>query len=458
MVKDMTKGAVTPILLKFSLPLLVSVIFQQLYNISDSMIAGRLINNDALAAIGASYPITMIFLAIGTGMNIGCSVVISTLFGAKDYKQMKTAVYTSLISTFVLSAVLTVAGYFTSGVFLRVLGTDALIFSDSQKYLNIYVFGLVFLFIYNSCTGIFTALGDGNTPLYFLIGSSLGNIAVDLLFVGVFKMGVAGTAWATFLCQGVCSILAFIVLIRRISRIKSEKFRFFELRTLGKIASLSIPSILQQSFVSVGQLFIQKLVNSCGTDVVAGYASAIKLNTFAITSFSAVGNSVSSFTAQNIGAVEYPRVKKGFRVGALLTVAIAAVFTLCYIVFSNGLIYLFMDKTKGDTAAAAEAGKHFLQVVSPFYFAVALKLSADSVLRGGRRVIAFMVTTFSDLILRVMFAFILKPHFGATGIWLSWPVGWTVSGIISLSLYIVFIRKICPKKKRENAKEQREQT
>ena len=458
MVKDMTKGAVTPILLKFSLPLLVSVIFQQLYNISDSMIAGRLINNDALAAIGASYPITMIFLAIGTGMNIGCSVVISTLFGAKDYKQMKTAVYTSLISTFALSAVLTVAGYFTSGVFLRVLGTDALIFSDSQKYLNIYVFGLVFLFIYNSCTGIFTALGDGNTPLYFLIGSSLGNIAVDLLFVGVFKMGVAGTAWATFLCQGVCSILAFIVLIRRISRIKSEKFRFFELRTLGKIASLSIPSILQQSFVSVGQLFIQKLVNSCGTDVVAGYASAIKLNTFAITSFSAVGNSVSSFTAQNIGAVEYPRVKKGFRVGALLTVAIAAVFTLCYIVFSNGLIYLFMDKTKGDTAAAAEAGKHFLQVVSPFYFAVALKLSADSVLRGGRRVIAFMVTTFSDLILRVMFAFILKPHFGATGIWLSWPVGWTVSGIISLSLYIVFIRKICPKKKRENAKEQREQT
>ncbi|MCH5207181.1 MAG: MATE family efflux transporter [Oscillospiraceae bacterium] len=458
MVKDMTKGAVTPILLKFSLPLLVSVIFQQLYNISDSMIAGRLINNDALAAIGASYPITMIFLAIGTGMNIGCSVVISTLFGAKDYKQMKTAVYTSLISTFALSAVLTVAGYFTSGVFLRVLGTDALIFPDSQKYLNIYVFGLVFLFIYNSCTGIFTALGDGNTPLYFLIGSSLGNIAVDLLFVGVFKMGVAGTAWATFLCQGVCSILAFIVLIRRISRIKSEKFRFFEWRTLGKIASLSIPSILQQSFVSVGQLFIQKLVNSCGTDVVAGYASAIKLNTFAITSFAAVGNSVSSFTAQNIGAVEYPRVKKGFRVGALLTVAIAAVFTLCYIVFSNGLIYLFMDKTKGDTAAAAEAGKHFLQVVSPFYFAVALKLSADSVLRGGRRVIAFMVTTFSDLILRVMFAFILKPHFGATGIWLSWPVGWTVSGIISLSLYIVFIRKICPKKKRENAKEQREQT
>lgn len=191
MTKDMTKGAVAPILLKFSLPLLVSAIFQQMYNIADSMIAGRCINNDALSAVGASYPITMIFLAIGTGMNIGCSVMISTFFGAKDFRQMKTAVYTSLISTGVLAVILTVVGCFTSGMFLKILGTDASIFADSQTYLNIYVFGLIFLFIYNICTGIFTALGDSNTPLYFLIGSSLGNIGMDLLFVVVFKMGVA---------------------------------------------------------------------------------------------------------------------------------------------------------------------------------------------------------------------------------------------------------------------------
>lgn len=449
MVRDMTKGSVAPILLKFSLPLLISVIFQQLYSIADSIIAGRCINKDALSAIGASYPITMIFLAIGTGMNIGCSVVISTLFGAKNYKQMKTAVYTSLISTAVLSAALTVVGYFTSGIFLRLLGTDESIFPDSQTYLNIYVFGLLFLFIYNICTGIFTALGDGNTPLYFLIGSSLGNIALDLLFVAVLKMGVAGTAWATFICQGICSVLAFIVLTRRIAKIQSRRFRYFSWKTLGKIASMSVPSILQQSFVSVGNLFIQSLVNSCGTDVVAGYASAIKLNTFAITSFSAVGNSVSSFTAQNIGAGEYKRVRKGFRVGAMLCVGIAAMFTFAYVVFSNGLIYLFMDKSHGDTEAAAEAGRHFMTVVAPFYAAVALKLTGDAVLRGGRRVGAFMVTTFSDLILRVVFAFILKPHFGATGIWLSWPVGWVISGIISLSLYAVYIRSTAPGTKKE---------
>ena len=358
MVKDMTKGKVTPILLKFSLPLLISVIFQQFYSIADSIIAGRCINIDALSAIGASYPITMIFLAVGTGMNVGCSVVISTLFGAKDYKQMKTAVFTSIISTGVLAAVLTLVGYFTSGVFLRLLGTDDSIFADSQTYLNIYVFGLLFLFIYNICTGIFTALGDGNTPLYFLIGSSLGNIGLDLLFVAVFKMGVAGTAWATFICQGICSVLAFIVLIRRIAKIKCEKFRYFMWKTLGKIATMSIPSILQQSFVSVGQLFIQSLVNACGTDVVAGYASAIKLNTFAITTFATVGNSVSSFTAQNIGAKEYKRVRTGFRVGVLLCLGIAVLFSLAYVIFSNELIYLFMDKTHGNTEAAAEAGRN----------------------------------------------------------------------------------------------------
>ncbi len=442
MVKDMTQGKVAPILLKFSLPLLVSVVFQQLYSIADSVIAGRCINKDALSAIGASYPITMIFLAIGMGMNNGCSVVISTLFGAKDYRQMKTAVYTSLISTGVLAVVLTAAGYFTSGLFLKLLGTDESIFPDSQTYLNIYVFGLLFLFIYNICTGIFTALGDSNTPLYFLIGSSLGNIGMDLLFVAVFKMGVAGTAWATFICQGICSILAFIVLLRRIAKIKSEKFKRFEWKTLGKISALSVPSILQQSFVSVGQLFIQGLVNSCGTDVVAGYASAIKLNTFAVSSFAAVGNSTASFTAQNVGAGEYKRVKTGFGVGAIVSVGIAAVFTAAYVIFSNSLIYIFMDETQGDTLAAAEAGRHFLTVVAPFYFAVSLKLAADSVLRGGRRMTSFMVTTFSDLILRVLFAFILKPRFGATGIWLSWPVGWVISGAISITLYIIYMRKI----------------
>lgn len=433
MVKDMTKGAVAPILLKYSLPLLVSVIFQQLYSIADSVIAGQFISKDALAAIGASYPITMIFLAIGTGMNIGCSVVISTLFGAKDYKGMKTAVFTSVISTLALAVVLTAAGVFTSRLFLVLLKTDPAILGDAQSYLNIYVFGLIFLFMYNICTGIFSALGDSSTPLYFLIGSSLGNIALDFLFVAGFKMGVPGTAWATFICQGLCSVLAFIVLIRKIRSIKSDKAAYFEWRMLKRIARLSVPSILQQSFVSVGQLFIQGLVNSCGLDVTAGYSSAIKLNTFAVTCFTTVGNSISGFTAQNIGAGEYRRVRKGFKVGVISALCIAAIFALCYVGFAEKMIYIFMDSEDANNAAAAEAGMSFLRIVSPFFLGVCVKLAADGVLRGAGLVREFMITTFSDLILRVVFAFMLQPFFGATGIWLSWPGAWLIAMGLSLT-------------------------
>lgn len=441
MVKDMTKGAVTPLLLKFSLPLLISVAFQQLYSIADSVIAGNFINKDALASIGASYPITMIFLAVGTGMNIGCSVVISTFFGAKDIRNMKTAVFTSLISSLALAAVLTIVGLLTGGMFLELLGTDSAVFADAKSYLDIYALGLVFLFVYNICTGIFTSLGDSKTPLYFLIGSSVGNVALDLLFVVVFGMGVPGTAWATFISQGICAVLAFIVLMGRIKKIECDSFSLFSRSMLARISRLSVPSILQQSFVSVGNLFIQGLVNSCGIDVMAGYSSAIKLNTFAVMCFSTVGNSVSSFTAQNTGALEYSRVKKGYKVGALLALGIAVVFSLVYVCFADSLIYIFMDSADANNAAAAEAGKGFLTIVSPFFAAVGLKLSSDGVLRGGGLIRSFMVTTFSDLVLRVALAFILCPIYGATGIWLSWPIGWVLSAALSNLLYFLHYRK-----------------
>lgn len=442
MANDLTKGSVTPLLLKFSLPLLISVVFQQLYSIADSVIAGNFINKDALAAIGASYPITMIFLSIGTGMNIGCSVVISTFFGARDMRNMKTAVYTSVISSFSLALILTVVGYFTSEMFLELLGTDKSVFDDAQVYLNIYVLGLIFLFIYNISTGIFTALGDSKTPLYFLIGSSLGNIALDILFVVVFRMGVPGTAWATFICQGICSVLAFLVLMRRVKRMEGKNYTYFEWSMLGRISRLSVPSILQQSFVSVGNLFIQGLVNSCGIDVMAGYSSAIKLNTFAVTCFGTIGNSVSSFTAQNTGALEFERVKKGYKVGSLLALGIAVLFSLVYVIFADQLIYIFMDSVDMNNINAADAGKHFLTIVSPFFLTVGLKLNSDGVLRGAGLIKSFMVTTFSDLVLRVVFAFILCPYYGATGIWLSWPIGWTLSAALSNILYFVYHRKI----------------
>lgn len=199
MITDLTVGHPKHTLWRFLLPMFISVMFQQLYNIADSSIAGRFAGEDALAAVGASYPITVIFMAFAVGSNLGASVVVSRLFGARDIGKMKSAVYTAFIACGLMSLILTVLGYVYCGSMMRLIHTPSNIFGDGELYLKIYVFGLTFLFLYNVCTGIFTALGDSKTPLYFLIGSSIGNILLDYWFVAKFHWGVAGVAWATFI-------------------------------------------------------------------------------------------------------------------------------------------------------------------------------------------------------------------------------------------------------------------
>lgn len=433
MIKDLTVGSPEKALLRFTLPMFVSVAFQQFYNMADSLIAGRFAGEDALAAVGASYPITMIFMAIAVGCNIGCSVVISNLFGAKRIGEMKTAISTTLIASSVLSAVLTVAGVILTSPMMRMIQTPANIFSDAALYLRIYTGGFLFLFIYNVCTGVFQSLGDSNTPLYFLIGSSVGNILLDLWFVAGFHWGVAGVAWATFLAQGAACILAFITLLRRVAKIKGEgEVRRFSLPMLGRIGKMAVPSILQQSFVSVGNLFIQGIINSYGSSVIAGYSAAIKLNTFAITTFTTMSNGLSSFTAQNIGAGKNDRVARGYRAGNLMILCFALPFCLLFVFAGRSMVGLFMT-SESETALAV--GVEFLRIVSPFYLAVGIKLIADGVLRGAGNVVLFMISTFSDLITRVVLAFILSVPFGATGIWISWPVGWVLAAVLAVGFY-----------------------
>ena len=412
----------------------VSVIFQQLYNIADSIIAGKYAGEDALAAVGASYPITMIFMAIAVGSNVGCSVVISQLFGGRKYREMKTAIYTTLTASFLLSIVLTVIGLLGTKTLMTMIKTPENIFADGALYLRIYIVGFMFLFLYNVCTGIFTSLGDSKTPLYFLIGSSIGNVILDWIFVAIFSWGVAGVAWATFIAQGIACLLAFVTLMIRLGAIQTEDVPdFFSMKMLAKISRIAIPSILQQSFVSVGNIFIQGLVNGYGSSVIAGYSAAIKLNTFMITSFGTLGNAVSSFTAQNIGAGKMERVKKGFKAGVALAFVIAVPVFVAYFFFGNNMMALFM---KEESAKAVETGVQFLKIVSPFYLFISLKLLADGVLRGAGSIKAFMVTTFSDLLLRVTLAYIFSAYWETIGIWWSWPVGWTIATILSLVFYL----------------------
>ena len=373
-------------------------------------------------------------MAIAIGCNVGCAVVISSYFGAGDIRRMKTAISTTLIASTVLAVALTIFGLLTSSYLMQMMNTPHNIFDAGDIYLKIYIGGMVFLFCYNVATGIFTALGDSKTPLYFLIGSSVGNVVLDYLFVAVFHFGVSGVGWATFLAQGIAGILAVITLLRRVAKLPTGhgKVMLYSKSMLRRIAKIAVPSILQQSFVSVGNIFIQSLVNSFGSAVIAGYSAAIKLNTFTITSFSTLGNALSSFSAQNIGAAKIDRVRKGFRAGTMLAWIIAVPFFVLFFFFGNEMLRIFMEN---PTGGAMKAGMAFLKIVSPFYFIISLKLLADGLLRGSSAMIGFMVSTFTDLILRVILAYVFAGLFGSTGIWMSWPVGWSISAIISLLFY-----------------------
>ena len=432
--KDLTSGKPSSVLWKFCLPLFGSIIFQQLYNIADSFVAGKFIGNDALAAVGNSYEITLIFIAFAFGCNIGFSVVVSNFFGAKKYGEMKTSVYTSLIAGGVLCGVLMLFGSIFCGGLLRLINTPENIFADSKLYLDIYIYGLPFVFFYNIATGIFSALGDSKTPFVFLACSSVANIGMDILFVAAFKMGVAGVAWATFLCQGVSCVLAVLFVVLRLKKIGAgEKTKLFSFAILGKVAVIAVPSILQQSFISVGNIVIQSVINTFGSEVMAGYSAAVKLNNMVVTSLTTLGNGISNYTAQNMGAGKHARVKQGFRAGLAIVWIICVPVCALYLIAGKYLMYAFLDDVSG---AALKTGLTFLRVISPFYFVIAAKLVADGVLRGSGMMKQFMIATFTDLILRVALAEVLAlTPLGTTGIWMAWPCGWCVSAVLSIIFY-----------------------
>ncbi len=435
--KDLTVGNPSKVLWLFCMPLFGSIIFQQLYNIADSFVAGKFIGENALAAVGNSYEITLIFIAFAFGCNIGCSVVVSRFFGAKQYAEVKTTVSTSFIASGAVCLILMGIGLLGCDALLQLIRTPSEIFADSALYLNIYVLGLPFVFFYNVSTGIFSALGDSKTPFFFLAASSTSNIAVDILFVRGFHMGVAGVAWATFLCQGISAVLAVLFVIRRLKKISpassNAPFRFFDPGILGKIAVIAVPSILQQSFISVGNIMIQSMINGFGPAVIAGYSASVKLNNLVITSFTTIGNGISNYTAQNLGAGKRSRVTEGFRAGIKMVWILSVPLALLYFFAGRQLIGFFIDN---PSAEALSSGMIFLKILSPFYFVVSAKLVADGILRGSGLMKQFMIGTFTDLILRVGLAFLLSgTALGSVGIWCAWPVGWTIAAAISILFY-----------------------
>lgn len=433
MAMDLTEGKPDRVLWSYSLPLFGSIVFQQLYNIADSFVAGKFVGEQALAAVGNSYEVTLIYLSFAVGLNIGASVVTARLFGARRIGQMKTAVNTAFLLCLAVCAVLMIVGFLFSPALIHSIQTPMEIYDDTMLYLNIYTGGLVFLFFYNIATGIFASLGDSRTPFLFLAASSIANIALDVLFVTAFNMGVAGVAWATFLCQGVSCVLAVLALFRTLSRMEAEERpRLFSRRILVNLVKIALPSTLQQCFVSVGNIMIQSIINGFGTSAIAGYAAAIKFNNFAVTSFTTMGNGMSNFTAQNLGARRCDRVREGYRGCLKMMALIATAFAAVYVLLGDQVIRLFLN---GENTQALSVGKQFLRVVVPFYYAVALKVATDGVLRGAGRMGEFMTDTFIDLALRVVLSFVLSAPLGLQGVWWSWPVSWVVATVAAIVFY-----------------------
>lgn len=430
---DLTEGSPGKGLLLFALPMILGNLFQQFYNMVDTIIVGKYVGEDALAAVGASYALTTVFVMVAIGGGTGASVVISQYLGAKEGGKMKTAISTAIITFLGTSILLGLFGILTNRYILTALSTPDNIMDDAALYLRIYFTGLPFLFMYNILAAIFNSLGDSRTSLYFLIFSSVLNIFLDLFTVRVLCMGVAGVAVATVMAQGIAAVLSFLVLMKRLKSYEGEQ-KLFDVPILGNMVKVAIPSIIQQSIVSVGMLLVQSVVNGFGSSVLAGYTAGMRLESICIVPMISMGNAVSTFTAQNIGAAKTERVKQGYRASYFIVGAFAVIICAVLLIFRNPLILMFLKENAGGEAL--DTGVSYLSFIAYFFVFIGLKASTDGVLRGAGDVFVFTAANLVNLAIRVFFAFMMASVIGVQAVWFAVPIGWTVNYIISGLRYL----------------------
>lgn len=449
MSRDLTQGVPGSVIRHFSLPLFFSVVFQQLYIVVDSLVAGRFIGNAALAAVNNTYQITLLYQALAIGCAMGSSVVVSRLFGAGRKRDVASAASTALIACLLLCSALTVIGFFGGNALLRFVRTPAELIHDSSQYLRIFTIGLVFLFGYQIALGIFTALGDSKTVFLFLTASSLVNILLDVLFVAKLHMGVAGVAWATFLCQAIGGILSVSLVWYKMRHWNAasqgaEHRAVFSPVLLREMLRITIPVTLQQLIISLGSVLIQGNINRFGTGVSAGYAAAIKMNNLAIAALMAFDRGIAAFTAQNVGAEKPERIRSGLKAGVLLSVFTGLLIGAAYLIFREQIISLFLRTSNKEVL---ETGTQFLLVVVPFYLFVSVKIVCDGTLRGLSAMRMLLTGTFVDLALRVGCGYLFSALWGPVGIWAAWPVGWMTGTTLSVIFTLRLLHKNIREKK-----------
>lgn len=421
-------------LLIFAFPMIVGNLFQQFYTMVDSVVVGRFVGENALAAVGASYSLTNVFISIAIGGGVGASVLTSRFFGSREYQKMKMSVSTALLSFLAVSLTLGCVGLLSGRQIMILLNTPDNILPQATEYLNIYFLGLPFLFMYNVLASMFNALGRSRIPLYLLIFSSVFNIVLDLILVCQFHMGVAGVAWATLIAQGISAVLAFFLFLKEMRNYPTDgKMTLFSGGEFLEMCRIALPSILQQSTVSIGMMLVQSVVNSFGASVLAGYSAGMRIESICIVPMAAMGNVISSYTAQNLGAGRKDRVVEGYHTGYRIVFAFAVILCVILELFYQPLIELFL----GDegTGLAVSTGVSYLRFIGWFFVLIGLKMITDGLLRGTGDMKMFTVANLVNLTIRVVLAVTLAPRIGIEMVWYAVPIGWLANYLISFAEY-----------------------
>lgn len=438
----MTQGPVAKQLFAFATPLFFSMLFQQIYNLADTVIAGRFISASALSAIGIISAVNWIYLALSNGTGQGCNVVIARIFGSGDRDKTHTAITTALIFQSTLALVLTAIFLPAHSTILRLINTPDSLFADAATYMVIYTCGLLFQFLYTTANACFQALGDSRMCLWFLIFSSMTNIGLDILFVVAFSWGVAGIAWATFLTQGMAALLSCGTLLRRLNRlVPGMKPQLFDGRILRSMLGVMLPYVCQQSFVSVGVMMVQGLVNTMGEVAIMAFTVGNKISAFSIACMGTFARSFGTFSSQNYGAGEYGRIREGLRVTVKFQLCACSVVALAYYFLSPYMIGLFL--AEDAPAEALTLGFRMLLILAVGNFALEMKNSFDNALIGCGQMSKFMITTFTDLFVRVGLSYILAGVIGFYALSLSQIIGWFIGGGLAFVFYKRF-QRVCP--------------
>lgn len=412
----------------FALPMILGSFFQQVYNMADSIIVGQYVGSSALAAVGACAALTNVFICVALGAGVGAGVLVSRYYGSGNYSRMKTIVSTSLISFLILSVFLGVFGFCFSHLMLGVLQTPVDILDEAVLYLRVYFVGFPFLFMYNILSTMFTSIGESKIPLALLIFSSVLNILMDIWMVAGLGLGVFGAAVATLIAQGISAILSLVIFFCRMRRYKSS-FRLFDGQELRSMLKIAVPSVLQQSTVSVGMMIVQAVVNPFGTQALAGYAATMRVENVFSLIFVSIGNAVSPYVSQNLGAGKIGRIRKGYHAALVLDICFAVLAFAVIETLHTPISSLFLGKD--GTAFAYQVSGDYMRWLGYFFIFMGIKMATDGVLRGLGIMRPFLAANMVNLAIRLAVALICAPRFGIEFVWLAVPAGWLANFLIS---------------------------